>query len=425
MDNAFSFVEFGNIAEFRNGMNFSKDSRGKGCWLIGVSDFQKNFTPDYDTLEEINPEGITKKDDYLKKGDIIFVRSNGNKALVGRSLYIDRDINALFSGFCIRARLVSDLVDPLFLAYFTRTEHFKSSISSVAGTNINNLNQDILSSVRLPLYPKKVQLSITNVLSTIDAKIELNLRINSELESMAKMLYDYWFVQFEFPNENGKPYKSSGGKMVWNEELKRKIPLGWKCFELSKLVKRIATGLNPRKNFVFGNGNNFYVTIKNIDYGKVILDDRCDKIDSEALKIIDRRSDLQIGDVLFTSIEPVGKTYILQEKPTNWNINESVFTIRANYEMITPEYLYFLLSSETIKSFTNQSSAGSTFKGIRIGVLNTFLSPYSNKNLITGFSEIVKPLLKKIDIVQKESQTLIKLRDWLLPMLMNGQVKAS
>lgn len=120
----------------------------------------------------------------------------------------------------------------------------------------------------------------------------------------------------------------------------------------------------------------------------------------------------------------VGKTYLLQEKPTNWNINESVFTIRPNYELVTPEYLYFLLSSEMIKSFTNQSSAGSTFKGIRIGVLNTFLSafPNTNRKLISDFSEIVKPILKKNDIVQKESQTLTELRDWLLPMLMNGQV---
>ena len=310
----------------------------------------------------------------------------------------------------------------LFMHYVF--EYIKEKIqNSVSGSIQDNINIEYLTGLTFRIPEKKYQDEIAATLSALDTKIELNQRINAELESMAKTLYDYWFIQFDFPNEKGKPYKSAGGKMVWNEELKREIPLGWECFELSKLVSRIATGLNPRKNFVFGNGNNYYVTIKNIDYGKVVLDDRCDKVDDESLRIIDRRSDLQVGDVLFTSIEPVGKTYILQEKPTNWNINESVFTIRPNYEMVTPEYLYFLLSSEMIKSFTNQSSAGSTFKGIRIGVLNTFLSPCSNKKLISDFSEVVKPILKKIDLIQKESQTLTELRDWLLPMLMNGQVQ--
>ena len=289
-------------------------------------------------------------------------------------------------------------------------------------SSVPGLSREIAYFVNVNPPDIKAQQKIAAVLSALDAKIELNQRINAELDSMAKTLYDYWFVQFDFPNEKGKPYKSAGGGMVWNEGLKREIPLGWEVYELSKIVSRIATGLNPRKNFVFGNGNNYYVTIKNIDYGKVVLDDRCDKVDDEALQIIDRRSDLQIGDILFTSIEPVGKTYLLQEKPKNWNINESVFTIRPNYELVTSEYLYSLLSSEMIKSFTNQSSAGSTFKGIRIGVLNTFLSAYPDKKLIYEFSEIVKPTLKKIDMIQKESQALTELHDWLLPMLMNGQV---
>ena len=114
------FVEFGEIAEFKNGLNFNKDSRGKGCLLIGVPDFKDNFSPQYNNLKEINPDGLSKENDYVKKGDLLFVRSNGNKALVGRSLYISKDIRALFSGFCIRARLNSDIIDPLFLKLITQ-----------------------------------------------------------------------------------------------------------------------------------------------------------------------------------------------------------------------------------------------------------------------------------------------------------------
>jgi len=214
MDNQVSFIKYGDIAEFRNGLNFSKDSHGKGCILIGVADFKDNFVPQWNDLEEINPCGIVKSDDYLKEGDIIFVRSNGNKELVGRSLYINRETPSLYSGFCIRARLTSKEVEPLFLAYFSKTRFFKSSISSAAGTNINNLNQGILSEVRIPKYPKHIQNAIIGVLSVLDEKIALNNRINAELEAMAKTLYDYWFVQFDFPDANGKPYKTSGGKIV-------------------------------------------------------------------------------------------------------------------------------------------------------------------------------------------------------------------
>ena len=110
MNNPPDQITFGEIASYRNGLNFGKDSHGKGCTIIGIPDFKDRFSPDYATLGEINPNGIASDDDYLQEGDILFVRSNGNMALVGRSLFIDRDVKALFSGFCIRARLTSKLV---------------------------------------------------------------------------------------------------------------------------------------------------------------------------------------------------------------------------------------------------------------------------------------------------------------------------
>jgi len=164
------------------------------------------------------------------------------------------------------------------------------------------------------------------------------------------------------------------------------------------------------------------VTIKNVRNGKIVLDDKCDKIDDDALEIIDRRSQLQPGDTLFTSIEPVGVTYLIHKKPTNWNINESVFTIRPKYEAASPEYLFLLLSSDEMKVFTKNSSAGSVHQGIRHGVLKTFRLPYGKKALIDQFSEIVRPLLRRSYTLDQENQQLTSLRDFLLPMLMNGQV---
>ncbi|MBW4056059.1 MAG: restriction endonuclease subunit S [Proteobacteria bacterium] len=293
------------------------------------------------------------------------------------------------------------------------------------GSTIKHLTGVGLKQVEFGFPLLKEQKNIAAVLSALDAKITLNNRINAELETMAKTLYDYWFVQFDFPDKNSKPYKSSGGKMVWNEELKREIPEGWDSCQLSDIISYSGTGLNPRDNFKLGSGENYYITIKNIQNGKIVLDDKCDRINDEALKIIDKRSELRPGDILFTSIEPVGMTYLIQEKPINWNINESVFTIRPNYKKVSSEFLLTLLSSSEMKAFTKNQSYGSIHKGIRHGVLKTFKLPYHDSSLINDFSTIIKPILKRIYNLDTENQHLSSLRDWLLPMLMNGQVKVS
>ena len=254
-----------------------------------------------------------------------------------------------------------------FLFYYLQTPYAKKWLNNyLSGAVQKFLSLGALKGYPVLTYEPKHQ-NIVDFLSALDKKIELNNQINQTLEQMAKTLYDYWFVQFDFPfdftqgkpDPHGKPYKSSGGKMVYNEELKREIPEGWEVKELSEVITRSGTGLNPRDNFKLGSGNNYYITIKSIKNGKIIFDDKCDKIDDEALKIINKRSQLQAGDILFTSIEPVGVTYLLHEKPTNWDINESVFTIRANTERVTPEYLYMLLSSIEMQAFTKNVSAGS------------------------------------------------------------------
>ena len=434
MAKASDSLRFGDVAEFRNGLNFAKSSRGKGCALIGVPDFQNRFTPNYDELAEIDPTGIVKPEDYVKKGDILFVRSNGNKELVGRSLLIDREFTALFSGFCIRARIHSEKFDPVFCAYFTKTATFRSSISGHVGTSINNLNQGILGDIALPPFSLSDQKAIVSVLSALDAKIELNQRMNEELEGMAKLLYDYWFVQFDFPMNAaqaaalgmpqlaGKPYRASGGRMVYNEYLKRNAPEGWNLNMLGDIVESISTGLNPRKHFTLGSGSNFYVTIKSIEHGKLLLDSKCDRIDDSALSRIDQRSNLRPGDILFTSIEPVGRLYLIQETPKNWNINESLFSIRPNREKVNSSYLYYLLSSHDCKGYCKKVSTGSIHQGIRIAALRDYTFALPEKQLLEAYSIICEPLLKQVHTLNKQNEELAQLRDWLLPMLMNGQV---
>ena len=310
----------------------------------------------------------------------------------------------------------------LFMHYvFT---YIKRAIqNSASGSTQDNINIDYLTGLKFKIPLKSEQDGIVSVLATIDTKIEFNNCINAELEAMAKTLYDYWFVQFDFPNVNGKPYKTSGGKMTYNPILKREIPESWSDKKLDDILSRTGTGLNPRDNFKLGDGNNYYITIKDIKQGKIKFTDKSDRINDEALTIIAKRSDLQKGDVLFTSIEPVGVTYLIHEKPKNWDINESVFTIRANPSKVTSEFLFMLLSGKELKSFTGNSSSGSIHKGIRHGVLKSYTFAYSGFSLTEKFTIVVKTILEKQHNIENENLALINLRDWLLPMLMNGQVK--
>lgn len=288
-------------------------------------------------------------------------------------------------------------------------------------TTIMHLPGDRLREIEIDVPDYSVQCGIGDVLSAIDAKIEVNTRISVDLESMAKTLYDYWFTQFDFPNAEEKPYRTSGGAMEWNEQLKREIPKGWKVEPLSYVISSINTGLNPRDNFKLGNGDIQYITVKNLTTSGTIDFSGCDTVDEEARAVIHNRSDISVGDILFASIAPLGRCYLIQNSPENWDINESVFSIRPDYSRMTSEYLYMYFMGDSFIKGATSSSTGSIFKGIRINTLLDLIAVVPDKKVIDAFSAEIKNLLRLKEQKNKENMELTKLRDWLLPMLMNGQ----
>lgn len=266
------------------------------------------------------------------------------------------------------------------------------------------------------------QQKIAKVLSTIDDKIELNNKINSELEAMAKELYEYRFVQFDFPDENGRPYKSSEWKMVWNDELKREIPEGWSVEMIKNVIQHINTWLNPRQNFKLNDwGNIKYITVKNLTTNWDLDFSWCDLITKESKDMINQRSQIRKWDILFASIAPLGRCYLMYETPTEREINESVFSIRSK-ESISPEYLYMYFMSEEFVKKAEHSSTWSVFSWIRIGTLEGIDILVPTKNIMDGFSQKAKSLYSMKKNIEKQNQRLSELRDFLLPMLMNGQV---
>ena len=240
---------------------------------------------------------------------------------------------------------------------------------------------------------------------------------------MAKQFYDYWFVQFDFPNEEGKPYKSSGGAMVWNEKLKREIPQGWSDCVLGDYIGRITNGLNPRKNFVLGSGNNYYVTIRSL-VGTTIDWNNCDRCDDEALSKINSRSQLQIGDIIFSAIGTIGRTYYILEEPTNWNISETSFTLRAK-ENVPNDFFYGMLRSNEIQIKADKAAMGSTLRCLVMDSLCSLQYIEIPSYMMKLFAAKVSPLYRQIHRNNKEIAELTKQRDELLPLLMNGQASVN
>lgn len=361
----------------------------------------------------------------IKKNDILYSEirpANRRFALVTK----DDCSDYVVSTKLMVLRKKNKDVDLKYLYYCLTNQPFLDMLQRRAENRIGSFPQitfDLLSEYAFYIPLLEEQKRISNVISFIDRKIELNKRINDNLEAMAKQLYDYWFVQFDFPNEEGKPYKSSGGAMVWNEKLKHEIPQKWSDCVLGDYIGRITNGLNPRKNFVLGNGNNYYVTIRSL-VGTTIDWNNCDRCDDEALSKINSRSQLQIGDIIFSAIGTIGRTYYILEEPTNWNISETSFTLRAK-ENVPNDFFYGMLRSNEIQIKADKAAMGSTLRCLVMDSLCSLQYIEIPSYMMKLFAAKVSPLYRQIHRNNKEIAELTKQRDELLPLLMNGQASVN
>ena len=415
---------FSQLYDMASGISSTKEQAGHGSPFVSFSTvFNNYFLPD--ALPDLMDTSIKEQETYsIKKGDILITRTSETIDELAMSCVAVKDYpRATYSGFTKRLRpKTAGIAYHKYLAFYLRSQLFRKAVTNNAFMTLRaSFNEDIFSFLNLYLPVYKEQVKIGDMLYSMEQKIQLNKRICAELEAMAKTLYNYWFTQFDFPDENGKPYRSSGGEMVWNDQLKRKIPKGWDVRPLSHVISSINTGLNPRDNFILGNGDIQYLTVKNLTTSGTIDFSGCDTVDEQAREIIHKRSDVSVGDILFASIAPLGRCYLIQNPPEKWDINESVFSIRRNAFRVTSEFLYMYFMSDTFIKAATSSSTGSIFKGIRINTLLDIAAVIPPKDIVTAFTTQVKTLLALKEQKGTENRELTKLRDWLLPVLMNGQ----
>lgn len=351
----------------------------------------------------------------LKEGDIVFSRVGS----IDRCTYVSAAEDGwMFSGRCIRVRS-NEKVNAKYLSFYFRQGFFKQMMKNISvGATMPSLNTKLMDNIPLKLPELTYQVKVAKVLSDLDAKIELNNKINAELEGMAKLLYDYWFMQFDFPDENGNPYKSSGGKMAYNEQLKREIPEGWEDGVLEDLGDIIG-GSTPSKakeeNFTH-NGIP-WITPKDLSINSDKKFISRGEIDASDIGVKDASLKLmKKGTVLLSSRAPIGYLAIARnDVTTNQGFKSFVPT-----KGFPTEFIYYTLKNAI--PFIEQNSSGSTFKEVSGGVLKRIKTCLPKMAVIKDYELKVSSIFKKQDVLEKENQKLSELRDWLLPMLMNGQI---
>ena len=303
-----------------------------------------------------------------------------------------------------------------YLRYVLETKEFKSYMNRVAGqSTIKNVSPTQISEFEFYAPPLPTQQKIAAVLSSLDDKIALNKKINAKLEAMAKRLYDYWFVQFDYPDKNGKPYKTSGGKMVWNEVLKREIPEGWEVGNITKVAAILSGGTPSKANAEYWNGKIPFL-------GPTDYEGNVFQLSTEAMiteEGLNKCASILFDEntVILTSRGSVGKLVIIGIPMA---MNQSCYALKANNNN-QYEYLYFL-TIQLIESLKVKSS-GSVFKSIIISDIENSMLSIGNATLVDSFCNVVKPMFIQIKKNTKEIKKLTDLRDHLLPLLMNGQVE--
>lgn len=323
---------------------------------------------------------------------------------------------ATYSGFTKRLRPKTEgIAYYKYMAFYLRSAWFRKTVTNNAFMTLRaSFNEDIFSFLNVYLPDYDVQVRIGDFLYSIEQKISINKRICTELEAMAETLYDYWFTQFDFPNEEGKPYRLSGGEMVWNVQLKREIPKGWDAKSISSLCD-ILSGYSFSSTTYSDKGKYKLITIKNVQDTGVNLD-----VDNHIERLpenIPEFCKLSYGDILMSLTGNVGRVGIMYAE--NCLLNQRVALIQPNQSYLSG-YLYILFRSAQMRTLMENITTGTSQKNLSPVDTGRILIPYDEK-IVNCFCDTANGIINKITFCQKENYELTKLRDWLLPMLINGQ----
>lgn len=383
------------IATLSNGINFGKSAYSKGVKLIGVSDFKDRMYPDYDSLQEVEAK-VVRPSDYLQYGDIVFVRSNGNKELVGRCMMVNTDTPVTYSGFCIKLRINdTGSFEPIFLTYLCKTNQFRKNMAGTAvGANIQNLSQSRLGGCVVMLPDMATQHRIATILSRYDLLIENYKKQIKLLEDAAQRLYKDWFIDLHFPRHE-------------NANIIDGVPEGWEKKKLGEIAD-VIMGSSPKSEFYNSEkqGLPFHQGVGS--YGFRFVEDN---VYSTAITRL-----AEPNSILFSVRAPVGRLNITKNKVI---IGRGLAAM--NHKQRYQSFLYYMLKERFFKD--NIIGNGSIFASISKDELlgQEFIVP--NDDVLNYFESFVSKIDNNIKNIDTQLRLLTEARDRLLPKLMSGEIE--
>ena len=411
---------FSELYEMSSGISTTKAQAGHGYPFVSFGTvFNNYFLPEQ--LPDLMDTSEKEQDIYsIKEGDILITRTSETIDELAMSCVAAKDYpKATYSGFTKRLRpKTTGIAYHKYLAFYLRGYLFRKAVTNNAFMTLRaSFNEDIFSFLNLYLPEYQEQVKIGDMLYNMEQKITINQKICSELEAMAKALYDYWFVQFDFPDENGKPYRTSGGEMVWNGQLKREIPKGWETVRLGNICD-FRNGINYDKD-VEGDQEYRIINVRNISSSSLLLNEaELDKITLPSVQA-DKYLLSSDGIVIARSGTP-GATRLL------WKINEPTifcgFIICSTpHEALHKTYLTYCL--KRLEGTSATKTGGSILQNVSQDTLKSLFVLIPDREILREFNAVMSPILEKIHSNIDENNELTKLRGWLLPMLMNGQAR--
>ena len=385
----------------------------------GNFDYRNNSFKENKSKDNIYYVGNFREEFLMEEGDIITPLTEQAIGLLGSTAFIPEGGKYIQSQDVAKIICNEELLDKKFAFYLISSSLVKQQLSTAAQqTKIRHTSPDKIKDCVVWIPELAEQKRIGQLLYSLDQKIALNRAINDNLEAMAKQLYDYWFVQVDFPNEEGKPYKSSGGKMVWNDKLKREIPEGWDVDALNTWLE-IKSGFPFKSETYQTSGRYKVITIKNVQDGELVTSgcDFVDEIPSRAKEYIA----LKIGDRLISLTGNCGRLCVVCEE--NLLLNQRVGLLSCNSLYL--EYLYNLLNSQLMRMVVDNLANGAAQANLSPVELCKTICAMPQEDTLLEYNR--KANVFRLAMVQnnQEIATLTKQRDELLPLLMNGQVSVN
>lgn len=389
----------------------------------------KDIIPPSINILEADKVGYTPDDKFrLEVGDYVMAMTGATIGKIGRMNI--RKTNVFINQRVCKFIPNEHLCNKDYLYYLLNNECFTRFVTNNIDSKLAqpNIGHPTLYKFEHLFPPIIKQKQIASVLSNIDSKIELNRAINQNLEAMAKQLYDYWFVQFDFPDENGKPYKSSGGKMVWNEKLKRKIPENWEVMELKDVVN-VNRGISYNSETILGDGVPMInLASFNVDGTYKHSGIKTYNGNYSEDKIL-KPFDLIMCNTQQTSIDfskdIIGKAFLVPFIFEGDVVSSHHVTTLIPKQKEMKAYLAYLSNTKHFHKYATGCCSGTNIMGLNYIGLSLYKMEIPPVKLLQQFESMIIQIEKRKGLIILENEMLTKQRDELLPLLMNGQVSVN